>query len=207
MIITDDIVGEKYNKLIRYAIDHSDAVMVVWSDCPTSNKVKTVADWRRELLELSPLIHITPEIVKRWEKKERSEKEALDFIRYKRKPFLESMSPFMIKMRHNTEWPSTIVISSKNTYNIALYRICKEIYPFLLEPGGYYLWRYPKFPEDLSFFKDNRCWLYASSHEEYLEFLPRSRDEYDFISSLDIHLDAPYKPIDDEERYWEDYDL
>ena len=207
MVITDAIIGEKYNKLIRYAVEHSDAVMVVWTENPAPEKVKTAADRRRECLAVSPCFQITPEIEKRWEEEERREREALDLLKSKRQPFIDSLSPFLIKMRHNTEWPSTIVISSKNTYNIALYRPCNEIYPFLLEPGGYYAWRYPRFPEDLSFFKDNRCWLYASSHEEYLEFFPRSRDEYDFMASLGIPLDAPYEPVDDGERYWEEYVL
>ncbi len=205
MTITKDVEGEIYRNLICYAIDHSDSVIVVITDKPPM--VTTVEEAEKRWKEYLPHKPI-PDIA--WDNWNRAEKQAQQGqVIYKEHylPFVQSLAPHIIKRRHNTVWPSTEIFSCNCTYTIALCRICDELRQLLLKPGSYFSWRYPRYPEDLSFFKDNRCWLYASSHEEYIEFLPRSLEEYDFVASLGVELPEPYRPIEDDEYYWEDYSL
>lgn len=205
MMITKDIKGESYQKLIRYALDTSDAVMVVIDNDPP--KLTTVEEsekrWKKHLPHI-PISHIAWE---NWAKAEEQSKQDQIIYQEQYPSFVQSLSPYLIKTRHDLQWPSTQIFFCNCTYTISVYRICEELYPLLLKPGSYFSWRYPRYPEDLSFFKDNRCWLYASSHEGYVEFLPRSQGEYDFVSSLGIPLDEPYEPVDESVFYREEYSL
>lgn len=205
MLLLYDIQGERYEKLLQYAMDNSDAVMIVY--CASPPRVETAENRMASVLAISPSFEVTEEIFARWRAMEQEDQNDMVLFEHVRQPFIESLSPFFIKKREAHEWPSTIIGSSNSTYIAAVYRICEGIIPLLLQPGSYFSWRYPRYPEDLSFFKDNRCWLYASSHEGYIEFLPRSQEEYDFVASLGIELPEPYRPIDDSEYYWEEYRL
>ncbi len=203
MVLRDDIHGETYKKLIRYAMSTSDAVMTVYCEKPDS--IETAEDHMARALKFMPSFRVTRELYARWKAREWEEKNNMILCHQQRQPFIESMEPYKIKQRHDTQWPSTEIIYCNTPYTVAVYRVCEEIYPLLLKPGSYLAWRYPRYPEDLSFFKNNRCWLYASSHEEYIEFLPCSQEEYDAVASLGIDLPEPYQPIEDGQYYREEY--
>ena len=75
----------------------------------------------------------------------------------------------------------------------------------LVRPKSYFSWRYPYYPEDLSFFRQNRWWLYSSSHEEYIEIFPSSISEYDMLVDMGIDFAEPYTPTPTDELYFEQY--
>ena len=118
---------------------------------------------------------------------------------------MNSLAPMLIKQRHNRIWPSTEILSGPGVYNIDLYAANDSAFPLLIRPMSYFSWRYPKYPEDLSFFRNNRCWLYASSHEEYIEVYPQNRSEYDLLINMGLEIRDSYKPVLEKELFFEQY--
>ena len=212
MTIRDNIAADVYEKLIDYAMKHSDAVMTVWFEHDPSKPIETVADLRRYAFEVLPDFEETPEITKRWEDIEEENRYDKACVEAEREPFIKKMAPYRIKIRYNdgpdgsAEWPSTHMVMCGSKLNLAVYGMCEELRPLLLAPDSYLSWRYPHFPEDLSFFQDNRCWLYASSHEEYIKIFPRSKEEYDTLLSLGVEIEGAYEPIDVNDLFYEEYE-
>lgn len=205
MTIVNDVKGKAYEKLICYAMENSDAVMLVSVDMPSA--IETAEQRKVKSQKIVPLFEVTDEIMENWRGVEQRSRQDATVFEEKCQPFLKELFPFLIKQRHDTQWPSTQILSCNSAYTISVYRVCDQLYPLLLEPSSYLSWRYPRYPEDLSFFKNGRCWLYASSHEGYIEFLPRTKEEYDFVCSLGIVIDEPYYPILDDVFYREEYTL
>lgn len=204
MTITTDITGQAYERLICYAMDTSDVALLVYDETPES--VQTAAEWKQRVYETLPDFQADELIEARWQVIEAKGYEDCRIFEHVKRPFIKELEPYRIKVRHNPEWPSTEVFMCPSEYTIALYGICPELLPLLLRPQSYLAWRYPHYPEDLSFFDDHRAWLFASSHEGYIEFYPRSQEDYDMVKSFGIELDEPYVPIPDEKRFYEDYE-
>ena len=79
----------------------------------------------------------------------------------------ERLSMSRIKTRNDAQWPVTESFDKNQEYFVDLYRPSAEVLAFLLERDGLYDWGKEGYPEDLSFFTDNNCWLATCSHEEF----------------------------------------
>lgn len=204
MLLTNDIHDEIYTKFILYAIKKSDVFMLIVDYCSSrvfdaNNHLSIVKQYQPQLLK-------DPEVIKRirtMEKESIARKKIFDSYC---KSFINELSVYKIKERCNPVWPSTEVLSPTDGFEILLFRSTVEVIKKLCTPGSYLSWRYPKYPEDLSFFKNNRCWAYASSHEGYIEIYPDSEEEWKYFKSIGIEFDETefvYTP--EEQRFYEEY--
>jgi len=203
MTIISDIRDNAYNKLIHYALETSDAFLCV----SLSNPIFSVdVDEQIELAqEFLPSFKPDRQTIEYLKKKEDESIADTQIFMNSCIPFIKELEIFLIKQRHNPIWPSTEIISSPSTYNINVYRTEDMAFNLLVRPKSYFSWRYPYYPEDLSFFRQNRCWLYSSSHEEYIEIFPSSISEYDMLVDMGIDFAEPYTPTPTDELYFEQY--
>ena len=164
----------------------------------------------REMLDNISKINIdianNPEVIKRYRERENDSKKNLRLFKHCCQPFLRELEPYLLKKRHNPDWPSTRAIARKiDDYDINIYSFTKETKTLLLSPNSYLNFRYPYYPEDLSIFRKGRCWAYSSSHEEYIEIFPSSISEYDMLVDMGIDFAEPYTPTTTDELYFEQY--
>ena len=205
MIITEKIEGEQYKNLIRYALDTSDAVMVVILNDPSSVHIHTAEEMEVRWKTTFPNQPFPNFAKDNWNRKEKEARANLEIYRTQYPVLVEKMEPYILKKRYNTVWPSHCSDTIGKPYTIAFYKACEEIYELLLEPKAYDAWRYPYYPHDLSFFKDGKAWLYGCSHESYVEFEARSQEDYDAISALGISLHEPFREMPVDQWYVEQY--
>lgn len=203
MTIHQDIGQTLYLSLLRYALDSSDVFLLACAVQPPPYMDGNLRASAMRGLGLRPDARTMQRLQ---EEKERYEQDAAQFASHCL-PFLQKLAPLLLRERSNPEWPSTKILSSPIAYTVRLYRACPDAFPLLRQPGSYFAWRYPLYPEDLSFFRRGRCWLYASSHEQYVEVFPRDIHEYRFLVEMGVPLGEPYAWVPESELFWEDYTL
>lgn len=96
------------------------------------------------------------------------------------------LSDLFVKERSNPIWPSTESLDDRHKYNICFYKCDAKALELLKAPGGVFEWRYPDYPEDLSFFRGNQCFMYLSAHEEELWFQNETDKDVDFFKNIGI---------------------
>ena len=205
MFVMGDIDGEIYKKFIEYSISKSDTFMVVAKHCYAK-----VFDAQQHMLKYREFLsgkQLDDATVERFKKMELESKTNIEIFKNRCCEFIDSLRPFLIKQRHNAIWPSTKAAARSITdYDINLYKISEEVIQYLLQPGSFLNWCYPYYPEDLSFFSQNFCWAYSSSHEGYIQILPSDVCEYNKLRNLGIAFDNEFIPNDDKsDMYFEEY--
>ena len=204
MLLNKNISNTTYVKFIQYALNTSDAFMLVVKYCDA-----IILDAREMLDNISKInidIANNPEVIKRYRERENDSKKNLRLFKHCCQPFLRELEPYLLKKRHNPDWPSTRAIARKiDDYDNNIYSFTKETKTLLLSPNSYLNFRYPYYPEDLSIFRKGRCWAYSSSHEEYIEIFPSSISEYDMLVDMGIDFAEPYTPTPTDELYFEQY--
>ena len=204
MLLNKNISNTTYVKFIQYALNTSDAFMLVVKYCDA-----IILDAREMLDNISKInidIANNPEVIKRYRERENDSKKNLRLFKHCCQPFLRELEPYLLKKRHNPDWPSTRAIARKiDDYDINIYSFTKETKTLLLSPNSYLNFRYPYYPEDLSIFRKGRCWAYSSSHEEYIEIFTSSISEYDMLVDMGIDFAEPYTPTPTDELYFEQY--
>lgn len=79
---------------------------------------------------------------------------------------------------------------------------------YILTNKNLYQWLNPKYPEDISFFRNGYCWLYSVAHEEMCEIYCDSEEEYEYLKSIGIEFENDkFIPISKEELYYENYNI
>lgn len=81
-----------------------------------------------------------------------------------------NISDLIKEKKFASKWAGTVTSGGFSEFmssDISVYRACNEMKRYLLEPNRLFNWKYPYFPEDISFFKNGYCWFYTVSHEEY----------------------------------------
>lgn len=167
IFVEQGIVGKDYRRLVEFAFAHSDAAMTVFK---TSGY-----DREREakIMETRALL-----------------------------------SPYLLESRNNSEctpehrefeWPGTRVdflgpFDSAEAFDHEDWRIYADTYEltdfvkdYILSVNGFFYWtrRYGN-PEDISFFKDGRCWLFTTSHEDQLCFLEHTEEIREMLDEMKI---------------------
>lgn len=129
-------------------------------------------------------------------------------INYKQKviPFVKDLEPYIIKIRHNKIWPGQERLG-RQKHNIYLFRMCEEVKEKLLEPNGLYKWRYPNYPEDLSFFRDGRCWLTSIAHEDFSYIYEKDIEEVNKFKEIGIEFEYFNIPEEECEFFYEEYKI
>lgn len=126
--------------------------------------------------------------------------------------FAESLEKYLIKQRHNPEWPGTKVFDDEGmmndqyTYDINFYSINPYTKEKLLSINSLYSWKYPYYPQDLAFFKNGKCLLASTAHEEMCEIYCEDEEEYNYLKSIGIEfLEDKFIPTPQDELYYEEY--
>lgn len=204
MLLNKDISDATYSKFIQYALNTSDAFMVIVKHCDAV--IFNSSEMLNNISKINIDIATSPEVIENYRKREDDSKKKFDSFQNNCLPFLMDLEPYLLKRRHNPDWPSTRAIARKtDDYDINVYSFTKDTKTLLLAPNSYLNWKYPYYPEDLSIFRKGRCWAYSSSHEEYIEIFPSSISEYDMLVDMGIDFFEPYTPTPTDQLYFEQY--
>ena len=167
IFVGQSFVGENYRRLVEFAFAHSDAAMTVF-ETPGYGRESDAKIMETRAL-LSPYI-------------------------------LESRnSSECTPERPEFEWPGTCVgYLDPFDFAAVFYHEDRRIYAdtyeltdfvkdYILSVDGFFHWtnRYGN-PEDISFFKDGRCWLFTTSHDNYLFFLEHTEEIRRMLDEMKI---------------------
>ena len=202
MTVWNEITSKQYRKLIKYALTKSDAFLLVSLKEPSVFKLKESVE---KIKKLSPSLLQDPETIKKLTEKEQKGLWEKQIYTEYCVPFIKQIEPYLIKQRTNSIWPSTEVLSNPDCFIISVYTADPTVLSLLFKPNSYLSWRYPYYPEDLSFFSKNRCWLYASSHEGYIEVYPENIDEYNLLKNFGLNLSNKYVKTPIKSMFFESY--
>ncbi len=180
MMIINEIKNEVYKKLIDYAFEKCDAIMLV-----------------------SHPLGLTDEEVKLLNKniKELQEKFKLSIYKIRHDNHWVYSAAYKGPGKY---LPSEM----KNQFNIMFYKLDNSIKEYLLTNKDLYNWINPDYPEDISFFKNGYCWLYSVAHEEMCDIYCESNEEYEYLKSIGIEFfEKKFEPTPKKYLYYEDYGL
>ena len=188
------ITLENYERFLIYALEHSDAFMFITFDEVYSHS----NDLKVFLQDLKPFL-----IKKRKPAPEGTvnflEKDDLANFFLKNNPTDKNIKKYHDiqnrEMQKQAEkgigWPGNIgQTGTKKT--IYLFKSDLNVLHYLLKPKMLDNWHMPMFPEDLSFFRHNMCWLFTVIHEWELDIVPQNIDEYNTLKSIGIDFIYPW---------------
>lgn len=183
MIVKIKIKNRIYEKLINYAFEKSDAIMFVSRKDGFSPT---------ELEELDNTI---------------------ENIKMK-------FSDSILKTRTGGYWVFTKVGNQRcgleeedppgydELFEVLFLKTNQSVKEYMLTNKNLYQWLNPKYPEDISFFKNGYCWLYSVAHEEMCEIYCENIKEYEYLKSLGIKFfENKFTPTPKENLYYEDYNI
>lgn len=195
--ILDEPRRRVYEQLIDYALSKSDAFMLVNARLDDYEDVK---NFKYTLLEREEFENEMQyqKYINSFEKFKAKISISLQIFEQSKKPFIQKLKPYLVKVRHKPEeWPSTKCgdSSDKINFDINVYKVCSEVRPYLLEPGGLFHWISPYYPEDLCFFNDGYCWLSTSAHERNAEIYTNNKDNLQVLKDLGLKFKYVEKEI------------
>jgi hypothetical protein len=88
----------------------------------------------------------------------------------KEKEINKRLKPFLLEEIQTNEWPGTKVIGPPE-HNLRFYKLDRNSVKILSEANSVYSWLAPDRPEDLAFYKENKClWFGSVAHENMAFF-------------------------------------
>ena len=205
MLLQGDVQGETYKKFIQYALQTSDAFMLVtfrYLKPSVFSMKERIAQYKKSF----PNIALTEELITHFRQKEDEDRQWQLLLEQKVPSVLGAFSPFLLKQRHNPVWPCTTAFPPPNIqYDINIYRADMAAVPLLCALDNYVGWRHPNFPEDLCFFRNNRCWTLGCSHEEFINVSPKDYREYLALREMGINFFDDFSIDDPKTLFFEDY--
>lgn len=185
MLIKGKIENEKYERLIKYAFQKSDAIMFVFRKDGFSNQ---------QILKL--------------------EKTSND-LKTKFKDYILKIRNGSYWVFTKVGYSQLGISSSEfkdpsnfdKLFKVLFYKTNKELEEYVLSNSNLYSWLNPDYPEDISFFKNGYCWLYSVAHEEMCDIYCENEEEYNYLKSIGIEfMDDKFIEISNNELYFENYD-
>ncbi len=123
----------------------------------------------------------------------------------KQKYFLDALKKYKIKSRTNPSWPGTLItVCANTTYKIVFYRTDSEARKILMKANALSDWSRPGMPEDLAFFKRNKCWFYSVGHEKIAAIIHANQSDIDFLQSKGLAISKNILDLEDD--YYDQYD-
>ncbi|MBQ2933304.1 MAG: hypothetical protein IJE02_01640 [Clostridia bacterium] len=121
------------------------------------------------------------------------------------KLFKNELKPFQIKSRSNPRWPGVLeTFSPQTTYKIIFYKNKPEAKEVLKRVAKLSDWSAPSYPQDLAFFKGNKCWFYSVGHEKIAAIIHATDKDIDFVESKNLATrEMVFEPTD---NYFNAYD-
>lgn len=118
--------------------------------------------------------------------------------------YRQMLAPYLVKRRNEPYWAGTMLpFSEAVSYEVSFYRNTEEAKQVLQEASALFDWSSPKRPQDLAFFRRNRCWFYSSSAEESAALLHATERDLAFLTEHGLADPADALP---EDLYFELYD-
>lgn len=105
----------------------------------------------------------------------------------KQKLFKTLLDKYKVKSRTNPSWPGTPWTDrgEKTTYKIVFYRTDEEAKTILKKADALSDWG-PGAPEDLAFFKGDRCWFFSTGHEGLATVVHADASDLTFLEAHGI---------------------
>lgn len=130
----------------------------------------------------------------------------------------DNLKEDLILERHNPEWcgnaswfePFYISTSSieekiqieykhkgEYIYNICFYKTSDNVKEFLLQQDRLYKFLPPNLPEDISFFRNGKCWLETVSHERIGRIYTKDEEEIKYLKQIGLKFEEYEIPEED----------
>ena len=122
----------------------------------------------------------------------------------KQRYFRDKLRKYKVKSRRDPFWPGTPGEYCDGTlYKIAFYRTDPEAIEILKEVDCLSAWGYGM-PEDLCFFKQNKCWFYSVAHEYIGCIIDVTNSDLEFLRSHGL-IDNEEQPFYPQNNYFEQF--
>ena len=103
------------------------------------------------------------------------------------KEVLQLLAPYKLYTQNVNAWPGTVTKNFNNhIYKLIMYKATLDAIPALSKANCLFDWDYPKFPMDLSFYKEGYAWFASSSHEQWNALYTDSKTVIDDLKQLGI---------------------
>lgn len=184
MLVEGMIKNEVYEKLIEYSFQKCDALMFIFRKDGFNDSQKQMVDIQTEKVK-------------------------------------NDFSNSCLKVRDGAHWVFTKVGYSQlnisgyedppffeKLFEIFFYQTTEKLKQYLLFNKNLYEWNNPKWPEDISFFKNGYCWLYSVTHENFCYIYCENKEEYEYLKSIGIEFqEKEFKSTPKNELYYENYNI
>ena len=165
MYTDENISGRNYRKLMEFAFEHSDSVLMVYREssawCNTAQLLEIRERLKPYLIETRSNASVSPE-----------------------NPFFEwpgtrvaYCNPF--NPPENYHDPDGFIY-------VDTYALSDEVKEFILSVDGIFNWWPGENPEDLAFFKDGKCWMFSTAHEHSLGFSDHIPELRELLHSMHV---------------------
>ncbi len=106
------------------------------------------------------------------------------------KKIKEALKPHLVKTRHNSVWPGTKSYSDrKYNFDVCFYKTDVMAKSIILQAESILAWEYPQYPEDICFFRKNRCWFFTVAHEEIIGIVHETIEDLFFLESIHVKFE------------------
>ena len=100
------------------------------------------------------------------------------------KYFKAKLQPFKVKSRSNPSWPGTLGTYCRDTtYKVNFYKTDPMAKDILKEVNSLSEWSCPSHPQDLAFFKGNKCWFFSVGHENIAGIVHVTKEDIEFLEA------------------------
>ena len=114
------------------------------------------------------------------------------------KDFKRELQPYKVKSRTNPRWPGTLNTYCANTsYKVVFYRNEIKAKEILKKVDRLSAWSSPIYPQDLAFFKGNRCWSFSVGHENIAGIINPTDEDVIFLEDNNLALNDNIKTRND----------
>lgn len=122
------------------------------------------------------------------------------------KNFKKELEPFKVRSRTNPCWPGTPGTYSVNTtYKIVFYRTDEKAKVILKKVTSISDWKNPYYPQDLAFFKRNKCWFYSVAHENIAAIIRPTEKDLEFLEAHQLSCPMNTDPLSEYYRSFDEH--
>ena len=123
------------------------------------------------------------------------------------KDFKNALKPYKVKSRTNPSWPGVLgTICPDTTYKIIFYRNDLKAKELLKQVSKLSDWTRPHYPQDLAFFKGNKCWSFSVGHEKIAGIVDATDKDMNFLISNNLVDKDDLDMVIDDDGYYDAYD-
>lgn len=154
-IINNDLTGKLYITLLNLLYEYCDAVTFnvqnVFQEHITDENLKYFDEFELKEIGYTPNNYVNTYDCK-------------EYMEYKKslEPFLSQFNNFVIRRYEDVEYCGYMY---RNKMDIFVIELNDNVVKLLKKSTGLYKWCYPDRPNDLCFYKDNKCFLRSVAHE------------------------------------------